>query len=83
MERGLKVETHDEASVKMLPTYVRSTPEGSGKTSALIIQCFIFIAWLSITYILPFLICDPGPKQKTVIGVHFSKLRFIHHLKAE
>lgn len=29
MERGLRVETHDEASVKMLPTYVRSTPEGS------------------------------------------------------
>ncbi|XP_016121304.1 glucokinase-like, partial [Sinocyclocheilus grahami] len=29
MERGLRVETHNEASVKMLPTYVRSTPEGS------------------------------------------------------
>ncbi|KAI1900904.1 hypothetical protein AGOR_G00054640 [Albula goreensis] len=29
MDRGLRVETHDEASVKMLPTYVRSTPEGS------------------------------------------------------
>lgn len=38
MERGLRVETHDEASVKMLPTYVRSTPEGSGKTSALILM---------------------------------------------
>lgn len=31
MDRGLKLETHEEASVKMLPTYVRSTPEGSGK----------------------------------------------------
>lgn len=30
MERGLRLETHQEASVKMLPTYVRSTPEGSG-----------------------------------------------------
>lgn len=30
MDRGLKLETHEEASVKMLPTYVRSTPEGSG-----------------------------------------------------
>lgn len=30
MERGLRLETHNEASVKMLPTYVRSTPEGSG-----------------------------------------------------
>uniref|UniRef100_A0A8C9SXF1 Phosphotransferase n=1 Tax=Scleropages formosus TaxID=113540 RepID=A0A8C9SXF1_SCLFO len=29
MERGLRLETHEEASVKMLPTYVRSTPEGS------------------------------------------------------
>ncbi|KAL6456447.1 hypothetical protein MHYP_G00349910 [Metynnis hypsauchen] len=29
MDRGLRLETHDEASVKMLPTYVRSTPEGS------------------------------------------------------
>ena len=30
MDRGLRLETHEEASVKMLPTYVRSTPEGSG-----------------------------------------------------
>ncbi|EMP28571.1 Glucokinase [Chelonia mydas] len=29
MDRGLKLDTHEEASVKMLPTYVRSTPEGS------------------------------------------------------
>uniref|UniRef100_A0A8C3V7I0 Hexokinase-2 n=1 Tax=Catharus ustulatus TaxID=91951 RepID=A0A8C3V7I0_CATUS len=33
MDRGLKLETHEEASVKMLPTYVRSTPEGSGTVS--------------------------------------------------
>lgn len=31
MERGLRLETHEEASVKMLPTYVCSTPEGSGR----------------------------------------------------
>lgn len=31
MERGLHLETNEEASVKMLPTYVRSTPDGSGK----------------------------------------------------
>lgn len=31
MNRGLRVETHEEASVKMLPTYVCSTPEGSGQ----------------------------------------------------
>lgn len=30
MDRGLRLETHEEASVKMLPTYVCSTPEGSG-----------------------------------------------------
>uniref|UniRef100_A0A8D0CH72 Phosphotransferase n=1 Tax=Scleropages formosus TaxID=113540 RepID=A0A8D0CH72_SCLFO len=29
MDRGLRSETHKEASVKMLPTYVCSTPEGS------------------------------------------------------
>ncbi|XP_059822983.1 hexokinase-4 isoform X3 [Hypanus sabinus] len=29
MEKGLKLETHNTASVKMLPTYVRSTPDGS------------------------------------------------------
>ncbi|MEQ2275166.1 hypothetical protein XENORESO_021839 [Xenotaenia resolanae] len=29
MIRGLRLETHEEASVKMLPTYVCSTPEGS------------------------------------------------------
>ncbi|MEE6512858.1 hypothetical protein FKM82_020133 [Ascaphus truei] len=29
MERGLRLETNEEASVKMLPTYVRSTPDGS------------------------------------------------------
>ncbi|XP_053574115.1 hexokinase-4 [Bombina bombina] len=29
MERGLSLETNEEASVKMLPTYVRSTPDGS------------------------------------------------------
>ncbi|XP_075063542.1 hexokinase-2 [Mixophyes fleayi] len=29
MERGLKQSSHDEATVKMLPTYVRSTPDGT------------------------------------------------------
>uniref|UniRef100_UPI00398F0F1A hexokinase-4 isoform X1 n=2 Tax=Pristiophorus japonicus TaxID=55135 RepID=UPI00398F0F1A len=29
MEKGLRLETHKTASVKMLPTYVRSTPDGS------------------------------------------------------
>lgn len=33
MERGLHLDTHEEASVKMLPTYVCSTPEGSGQCS--------------------------------------------------
>lgn len=30
IERGLKKKTHQEATVKMLPTFVRSTPDGSG-----------------------------------------------------
>lgn len=31
IERGLKKKTHQEATVRMLPTFVRSTPDGSGK----------------------------------------------------
>lgn len=31
MDKGLKKDTNPTASVKMLPTYVRSTPDGSGK----------------------------------------------------
>lgn len=30
IERGLKKDSHTEATVKMLPTFVRSTPDGSG-----------------------------------------------------
>lgn len=30
MEKGLGKETHEEAAVKMLPTYVCSTPDGTG-----------------------------------------------------
>jgi len=31
MRRGLAQETHEQASVKMLPTYVRATPDGTGE----------------------------------------------------
>jgi len=31
MEKGLGKETHAEATVKMLPTYVCSTPDGTGE----------------------------------------------------
>lgn len=30
MVRGLSKQTHEQTSVKMLPTYVRSTPDGTG-----------------------------------------------------
>lgn len=30
IENGLGKKTHDSATVKMLPTYVRSTPDGTG-----------------------------------------------------
>lgn len=30
IENGLGKKTHDPATVKMLPTYVRSTPDGTG-----------------------------------------------------
>lgn len=35
IERGLKKETHKEATVKMLPTFVRSTPDGTGESKLL------------------------------------------------
>jgi hexokinase len=31
IERGLKKESNEEATVKMLPTFVRSTPDGTGE----------------------------------------------------
>lgn len=31
MEAGLKKKTHETAKVKMLPTFVRSTPDGTGR----------------------------------------------------
>ena len=31
IERGLKKDTHGTATVKMLPTFVRSCPDGSGE----------------------------------------------------
>lgn len=33
LSRGLGKHTHHEAPVKMLPTFVRATPDGSGNTS--------------------------------------------------
>lgn len=35
MERGLGKETHAEATVKMLPTYVCSTPDGTGEDTSM------------------------------------------------
>lgn len=34
MLRGLSKQTHAQASIKMLPTYVRSTPDGTGSFKA-------------------------------------------------
>lgn len=31
MGRGLTKQTHEQAAIKMLPTYVRSTPDGTGR----------------------------------------------------
>ena len=33
MTRGLERKSHQDATVKMLPTYVRSTPDGTGQRS--------------------------------------------------
>ena len=32
MSQGLKKETHNQASIKMYPTYVQKVPTGSGNT---------------------------------------------------
>lgn len=31
MDLGLKKQTHEKAAVKMLPSFVRSTPDGTGE----------------------------------------------------
>lgn len=35
MDRGLSRATNDEAEIKMLPTYVTGTPDGSGEIELL------------------------------------------------
>lgn len=35
MERGLSKDTQASATVKMLPTFVRSTPDGTGNTQSI------------------------------------------------
>lgn len=39
IQNGLSKSTQNTATVKMLPTYVRSTPDGSGMKEQLTIQC--------------------------------------------
>lgn len=34
MDRGLSRQTHAQATVRMLPTFIRSTPDGTGKGPA-------------------------------------------------
>lgn len=59
LERGLRKDSHESASVKMLPTYVYKTPDGTGKKKLYIGLyiglCFFFtlprvnlIAWYSL-----------------------------------
>lgn len=40
IQNGLSKNTQNTATVKMLPTYVRSTPDGSGKKSTVIWTIF-------------------------------------------
>ena len=42
MEKGLNKTTNSEAVVKMLPTYVRALPDGSGKLLANVILFRLF-----------------------------------------
>lgn len=41
LERGLKKDSHPTASVKMLPTYVYRTPDGTGKGNYLLIAIMV------------------------------------------
>lgn len=41
MARGLSKRTHDQTSVKMLPTYVRSTPDGTGEGEKQDVRCLL------------------------------------------
>lgn len=36
MDRGLGRRTHQGAAVKMLPTFVRATPDGTGETGSVL-----------------------------------------------
>lgn len=50
MVRGLSKQTHEQSSVKMLPTFVRSTPDGTGfkrKLSSLLVFESIFLVFCS------------------------------------
>ena len=42
LERGLKKETNNKAEIKMLPSYVTSTPNGSGKCTQFCL-CFMLV----------------------------------------
>lgn len=51
MDRGLGRDTSPTASVKMLPTFVRSTPDGTGKDYSLFLSCTV--SWLSGSWDFP------------------------------
>lgn len=56
MVRGLSKQTHEQSSVKMLPTYVRSTPDGTGSfernkhTLHLTELSFLFYIMISVSF---------------------------------
>lgn len=43
IETGLSKSTQDSATVKMLPTFVQSTPDGTGNTHTQSTQTFVLI----------------------------------------
>ncbi len=53
LERGLKKDSHPTASVKMLPTYVYRTPDGTGKGNYLLIAIMVKGIFF-VTFVLSF-----------------------------
>lgn len=52
LERGLRKESHATASVKMLPTYVYRTPNGTGgtKRSSIFVYLFTYVILIIFVY---------------------------------
>lgn len=69
LERGLRKDSHRTASVKMLPSFVYRTPDGTGERTGYRLKVYLVIHnaehYHVITMLIPFitLYSEPSPKQ--------------------